>query len=200
MPNLLVIVIFGLIAAGKTTLSRSLHQATGWPVIHSDEVRKNLVGIPPTSRVTEAYGAGIYSPEFSQLTYREMLRQAGHHLEQGRNVILEASYKSAADRAQARQLAQEVGASVAFIHCTCSDAEVARRLDKRQANHQAISDGRKELLAPQKQEFDPLDDLKDVPLLVIDTGQDKAIVQSQLEAFLKTLTPKWMATPCGSPP
>jgi uncharacterized protein len=187
MSNPLVIIIFGLIATGKTTLSRSLHQASGWPVIHSDEVRKNLIGIPPTSRVTEAYGAGIYSPEFSKLTYQEMLRQARHHLEQGRNVILEASYKSAADREKARQVAQEAGASVAFIHCTCSEAEVARRLDKRQANSRAISDGRKELLAPQREEFEPPDDLKEVPLLVLDTGQDKAMIQARVEAFLKPL-------------
>jgi predicted kinase len=182
----LVLVIFGLIATGKTTLARAMGQNQGWPVIHSDVVRKTLAGLSPTRRVPENFGAGIYTEEFSQRTYQEMLRQARQYLENGQSVILDGSYKRARARLRVRQLAQECGALAAFIYCSCSTAEVQRRLDQRRQNLQAISNGRAELLTAQQQDFDPLDDLKDCLLLHVDTGRPLATVLRELEDFLPT--------------
>ena len=80
-PNL--IIIFGLIASGKTTLAQALGQSRGWPVVHSDLVRKTLVGIPATQRIEVPYGQGIYAPDISGRTYQEMFRQGRELLESG---------------------------------------------------------------------------------------------------------------------
>ena len=100
-------VIFGLMATGKTTLARTLGQALGLPVIESDRVRKTLVGLEPTARATEAFGQGIYAADFSSRTYAEMRRQAAAHLAAGQSVILDGSYKRAGERRLVRQLARE---------------------------------------------------------------------------------------------
>ena len=41
----LLVVIFGLMGVGKTTVARALGEARGWPVIHSDAVRKALAAV-----------------------------------------------------------------------------------------------------------------------------------------------------------
>ncbi len=99
----LIVVVFGLMGTGKSSRSRALAAALGWPVIHSDAVRKTLAGLKPTDRVPVAFGKGIYDEDFSTRTYDEMLRQAEAHLAAGGSVILDGSYKRAAERARVRQ-------------------------------------------------------------------------------------------------
>ena len=94
-PVLLVVLIFGLMATGKTTLARALGQALSLPVIETDRVRKTLAGLAPTTRAAEAFGQGIYAADFSSRTYAEMRRQAAVHLAAGESVILDGSYKRA---------------------------------------------------------------------------------------------------------
>jgi len=151
-----LIVIFGLIASGKTTLAKALSQIQGWPVVHSDLVRKTLVGIPATQRVEVPYGQGLYAPAFSGRTYQEMFRQAQTYLQNRSSVILEGSFMRAADRRQARDLAAACQAEVFFILCSCSAEGTLRRLARRATNNQAISDGRQEILTAQRQVFEPI--------------------------------------------
>ncbi|MBW1918289.1 MAG: ATP-binding protein [Deltaproteobacteria bacterium] len=180
--------IFGLIATGKTTLAQTLGREQGWPVIHSDAVRKTLAGLAPSTRVAEDFGKGIYSAEFSRRTYEEMLRQARQYLEAGAPVILDGSFKRSQDRRAVRKLAQDLGVHLAFIYCTCNPTEVQHRLAQRRENLQAISNGRPEILAAQQQDFDILDDLKGWPLLELDTGRPPETVLREVEEFLESLT------------
>lgn len=189
MRSPVVVVIFGLIATGKTTLARALGQQRGWPVIHSDVVRKSLAGLPPKTRVLETFGAGIYTPGFSERTYQELRRRARQYLEAGRSVILDGSYKRARERALVQQLAQELGARAAFIYCTCSPEEVQRRLAQRGQNQQAVSDGRAELLAAQQQDFDPLEERCRSDLLILDTGRPLETLVQEAENFLSGFIP-----------
>ncbi|RLA88566.1 MAG: hypothetical protein DRG58_07650 [Deltaproteobacteria bacterium] len=187
MELLIILVIFGLIATGKTTLAQTLSRQQGWPVIHSDAVRKHLAGLRPTSRVPAAFGAGIYTADFSRRTYEEILHQARQYLAAGSSVIVDGSFKRSQDRAAIRQLAQEHNARLGFIYCTCSRQEIQRRLEQRQQNRQAISDGRPEILAAQEQDFDILDDLKGTPLLYLDTGRSATVVLQEVNQFLTML-------------
>jgi len=100
---------------------------------------------------------GIYTPDFSQRTYEEMRRQAREHLAAGRSVILDGSYKRAAERDLVKQLAQDNGATAIFLYCACPLEVVRQRLGIRAQDPQAISDGREEILAAQAQDFDPVD-------------------------------------------
>jgi hypothetical protein len=152
-----VVVIFGLMGTGKTTLAAALGEETGWPVVHSDAVRKTLAGLTPTTPTPASFGRGIYDEDFSRRTYEEMRRQAAGHLRAGQSVILDGSYKRTGERDLVKQLARENGAAVFFLYCACPLEMVRQRLDIRAQDPQSISDGRGEILEAQTRDFDPVD-------------------------------------------
>jgi len=181
----LVVVIFGLMGTAKTTLARALGEALGWPVIHSDAVRKALAGLTPTTPTPAEFGKGIYGEDFSRRTYEEMLTQARQHLAAGRSVILDGSYKRTLERNLVRQLAQASGARALFVYCDCPVAVVKERLGLRARDPKSISDGRLELLEAQAKDFDPLTP-GDRPLLRLDTGREVGVVVEDLKSFVQS--------------
>jgi predicted kinase len=180
----LIVVIFGLMGTGKSNRSRALGASLGWPAIHSDAVRKTLVGLKPTDRVQVKFGQGIYGEDFSTRTYDEMLRQADVHLAAGHSVILDGSYKRAAERDRVRQLARHRGARVAFVYCECPPEVARERLGIRLTDPEAISDGRVELFEDQMRDFDPFMP-EDRPLLRLDTTRDPKLVLEELKRFVQ---------------
>ncbi len=183
----LLVVTFGLMGVGKTTVARALAQARGWPVVQSDTVRKDLAGLEPTTPARFEFGQGIYSEDFSRRTYEEMRRRAGELLEKGAaGVILDASFKSAEERARVRELARQKGAQAVFVYCFCPQEVVRERLRQRADNTSAISDGRLELLDLQREDFEPLTKA-DQPLLRLDTGRELGKVLQEITGFLDSL-------------
>lgn len=181
----MIVVVFGLMGTGKSNRSRALAAALGWPVIHSDMLRKTLAGLMPTDRVPVDFGQGIYNEDFSTRTYDEMLRQAAGHLEAGENVILDGSYKRALERARVRQLAKEHGARVVFVYCECPPEVTRQRLGIRLTDPEAISDGRVELFEAQAHDFDPFMP-EDRPLLRLDTTRPQEVVLEELRSFVES--------------
>jgi predicted kinase len=180
----LIVVVFGLMGTGKSSRSRALAASLGWPVIHSDAVRKTLAGLKPTDRVPVDFGQGIYNKDFSTRTYDEMLHLAQEYLKTGQNVILDGSYKRALERARVRQLAREQGARVVFVYCECPPAVARERLGIRLTDPEAISDGRVELFEAQAHDFDPFTP-EDRPLLRLDTTRDPEVVLEDLKSFVQ---------------
>ena len=181
----LIVVVFGLMGSGKSSRSRALAANLNWPVIHSDAVRKLLAGLKPTDRAPVDFGKGIYGEDFSARTYDEMLRQACAHLAAGQSLILDGSYKRAAERARVRRLARDQGARVVFVYCECPPAVARERLGIRLTDPEAISDGRVELFADQARDFDPFTP-EDRPLLRLDTTRDPAVVLEELKSFVQS--------------
>jgi predicted kinase len=179
----MVVVIFGLMGTGKTTLARELGLALGWPALHSDAVRKTMAGLHPTTRMPLKFGEGIYSKEFSQGMYREMRRQAREFLQSAPGVILDGSYIKAVERAKVREMARDAGAAALFICCRCSREVARERMARRAADPQAISDGREELMCAQEADFDPPGP-EDEPLLLWDTHREVPAVVAGARDFI----------------
>ncbi len=78
-----LVVFFGLMGSGKTSLARALAKETGWPLFSSDEIRKKLAGLNPSARRWEPFGKGIYSGGMSQKTYLKMRQEAERLLKEG---------------------------------------------------------------------------------------------------------------------
>lgn len=180
----MIVVVFGLMGTGKSSRSRALAKTLGWPVLHSDVVRKTLAGLKPTDRVPVDFGQGIYNTDFSTLTYDEMLRQAADYLAAGQSVILDGSYKRASERDGVRELAEVHGARLVFVYCECPPEVARERLGIRLTDPEAISDGRVELFEAQAQDFDSFTP-EDRPLLRLDTTRDPEVVLADLVGFVQ---------------
>jgi uncharacterized protein len=154
-----LIVFFGLMGTGKTTLAQALSRKTGWKVISTDRVRKQLARLKPTARQRESFGQGIYSPEQSGKTYRALRQEAEHLLKQGHPVILDGSYKKREERRALLELAQDLGADLRFVECRAPVTLIRRRLEARRRAPRAVSDGRWELFRAQRADFDPTGDI-----------------------------------------
>jgi uncharacterized protein len=180
----LIVVVFGLMGSGKSSRSRALGASLNWPVIHSDAVRKTIAGLKPTDRVPVEFGQGIYAEDFSTRTYDEMLRQAEAYLAAGRNVILDGSFKRAAERARVRRLAQDQGARSVFVYCECPPEVARERLGIRLTDPEAISDGRVELCAAEAGDSAPFR-REAGPVPGLDTTRDKRVVLEELKSFVQ---------------
>lgn len=180
----MIYVFFGLIASGKSTLAAAWAGAGGQPYHNSDAMRKELAGIAGQSRQGSAYGAGIYSSEFSRRTYDALLTAAADDLRQGRCPVLDASYAKADERRRLLDLAAAEKATIIFILCRCSEQETRRRLELRAKDPAAVSDADWEIYLRQKKHFEYPAELPDGLLLTIDTEADPALLLKRLEEKL----------------
>lgn len=177
-----LIIMSGLTGTGKSAVAAMLGDATGAPIVRSDVVRKRLAGVPIDEHKYEGYEKGIYAKGFSEKTYAEAHREASELLKAGRSVIIDASYKSRAERERAASLARERGTRFFIIECVC-DEETARSRLTRRMEEKEVSDGRWEIYGRQKKEFEKVTD-NEGRLITIDTARP---IEESVEIILKVL-------------
>ena len=184
MPEL--VVFFGLIASGKSTLAENFAARENMEYWNTDRVRKELAGIEATRRRLEAPDQGIYSPAFTERTYAAMLARATDALNRGKGVVLDGSYSRRRDRDAVLACGRRGQAPVRFILCSCSDNEVKRRLAMRARDPLAVSDGRWEIYLRQKESFEPPDELAPEQLLLLNTEKEPAVLLERIYQWLST--------------
>jgi aminoglycoside phosphotransferase family enzyme/predicted kinase len=121
-----LVLVGGLPGTGKSTVAAALADATGWSVLRSDEVRKDIAGIGHTTAAIAEPGEGIYRPELTDATYDALLARARTALQLGETVILDAGWSAAVHRAAARQMAEATVADLVELRCV-APAEVAEQ-------------------------------------------------------------------------
>ncbi len=142
-----VVLVGGAPGTGKTTLAAGLGDLTGWAVLDTDELRKDLAGVGHHQSAAASFGRGIYRPEVTRVVYRRLLDQAGRLLRAGESVVLDASWTSADDRAAARRTAHANHAEVVELRCTGSPSSIAARVDTRSRHGGGPSDAGVEVAA-----------------------------------------------------
>lgn len=153
-PALLVMV--GLTGTGKSTLARSLGEVLSAPIVNADETRKRLARKAPFERSHDLPDAGLYAPEMNAKVYAAMIGQARTHLERGRDVVLDATFRRQSDRSSAATLAASTGAELVFVECIAAPGLVRQRLEARALAGDPWSDGRWEIYLAQQQSFESL--------------------------------------------
>jgi aminoglycoside phosphotransferase family enzyme/predicted kinase len=123
-----LLLVGGPPGTGKTTASEALSRTLGAVLLSSDPVRKELAGVGTETSLPAAYGAGFYSAEWNERTYDELLKRAGHHLELGRSVVLDASWADAGHRAAAARVAERTTSDLGQFRCVLDDATADRRI------------------------------------------------------------------------
>ncbi len=170
-PRLLAVA--GLIASGKSTMAAALAAELGTVHLSSDRLRKALAGVAPAAPVRDAAFTALYSQAASEQVYAELLRRAELILRSGRSVVLDASFRSRAARAAARELAGRCQVPFTLIECRVP-AEVARaRLAERERGP-SESDGRAQIFDDFARRFEPISELPGREHVVLDTSGNPA--------------------------
>ncbi|MBU1155027.1 MAG: AAA family ATPase [Proteobacteria bacterium] len=186
-PPYFLVCMMGLMGTGKSYLAKLLAQATGWPRLSSDVVRKQRAGMTPGQASREAWGQGLYSPTATADTYEALLRRAGSRLEMGDSVIVDASFREQAWRERFVELAAREGATPLLVEVYASPQVVAERLARREAAKNSASDGRRELVAAQAASWQEVGPPAAKHLLRVDGGAEAEAKMAMLIARLDDL-------------
>ncbi|MFH1216063.1 MAG: AAA family ATPase [Pseudomonadota bacterium] len=174
-------VFMGLIGSGKSTLARAFAAEFSLSCYNTDIVRKELAGKAPDSRQGATFNQGIYSPEFSRLTYDALRDHARNELDLGRSVVLDGSYQKRTERGLLIECTAQCGAPIYFILCQCDEGETKRRLDIRAKDPGAVSDGTWEIYQQQKKSMEFPHEIPAAGLLVIDSSQPVSFLLAELK-------------------
>lgn len=165
----LIFITSGLTGTGKTTVVKKISVDYNAKLISSDNVRKELEGIDKFERHHDAYNTGLYSPEKMLFTYKRVLEKADAFLRNGKNVVLDATFKSKKLREMAYEIASKNNAVFIILYCKCSEKKVKEYLEKR-VKKKSVSDGRWEIYLKQKDSFEIFN--KDYNIVEIDISNN----------------------------
>ena len=126
-----LVLVGGPPATGKTSVARDLGVWRDWVVLRSDEVRKELAGIPSTTKTPGPLMAGVYTPTMTSLTYGALLRRARELLERGESVVLDATWADPVWREEARRVAAVTTADLVELRCAVPVDIAAERAARR---------------------------------------------------------------------
>jgi hypothetical protein len=181
-----LLIVCGLVASGKSTMAEKLRVRTGFDVLSSDHVRKQLAGIPDNLHRHSDYRAGIYTPAFDRLIYGTLIEQARRRLAAGRGAVLDATFKSPVYRSAAIALADQMKVPVLFVECRTDERETLRRLRDRADDHAEVSDATEEIYASHKRDYIPITEVPARLYLAVNTSEDLEPALRRFEGALAT--------------
>lgn len=166
-----LVVVGGLLASGKTTASRALAEALAAQRIEADALR---------AARDRAGEHGAFAPGFSEVVYEEMLARAEKTLGEGRRVVLDATFRTRAWRARARELAERHGAAFRFVECRADDAVIRERLAAREDPQGWLA-----MYGHFLTLWEPVDELPAQELFRIDTTRPRAAIPGPAQLGLE---------------
>jgi len=183
-----LIVMMGAIASGKSTIAAAVAQRLGAAVLSADYTRKELLGLSPTRPRYDLPFQGAYTSDFSERVYATLLARAALILRSGRSVVLDATFRSRAQRDEACALARSLGAQHLVVECYCERGMALQRLRER-AQAESVSDGREEIYDSFMAQFEAPTELTDKGRLRLDTGQPLSSALALVYAELARASP-----------
>lgn len=170
--NKKAVIFFGMTASGKSFLAKAWSQRHNFAYLNTDIIRKALPSIKsqqPTKGANEI-GQGIYSSDFTRLTYDTILESAQNIIENDDKqlVVLDGSYMQQKHR-DALRLKLGAVCQCVFVLCFCSEQTTRKRLLLRSSEAEAVSDGTLEVYLHQKEKFEPPTELDAAELIRLDT-------------------------------
>ena len=126
-----LVLVGGLPGTGKSMLAGAIADRLGLAVLSSDRIRKELAGWPAGASASAPYGSGIYSAEWTESVYAELMHRATVLLAHGESVVADASFISARHRVAAAAAAAGVSADLVPLRCVASPELAARRISTR---------------------------------------------------------------------
>jgi len=181
-----LVVVGGVIAAGKSSVARQLAALLHAPIVSADVVRKRVAGVAVATPWHDAAFSGHYAPDQTHAVYTELLRRAQVVLESGRSVILDASFRLRNERADARATAQRCETDFLFIECKIAPEICRARLRERAKQAPSASDGRLDIFDAFMRSYEPITELPQAEYLQLDTSCSQADTAAQLNAYFRS--------------
>ncbi|WP_208023537.1 AAA family ATPase [Halorussus pelagicus] len=156
------VVVCGLPGVGKTTVAEDVAERLDGRLLRTDVVRKDILDDPD------------YTEEEGRMVYRELFERAGDTVEAGRSVVLDGTFKDAADRERALELAESLDARFRLVKVECDESVVRERIESREDD---ASDADFEIHAMYREQFDAVSD----DHLTVDNSESAAETRRQVE-------------------
>ena len=157
-----LVLIGGPPATGKTTVARAVADRLGWPVLHSDEIRKELAGLGSTESAAAPLDRGLYAAELRRAAYAQLLRRAREELMRGLSVIIDASWSEPAERDRAAAVSSKAAADLIAVRCDVPLETAQRRAARRAAEARDASDASGVLVDELTARFTPWPEANDL--------------------------------------
>ena len=122
-----LLLVGGAPGTGKSTIATALGTDLDAIVVRSDEVRKELAGLPSGAHAPAPPHEGIYDRSRTVATYAALLHRARRLLELGHSVVLDATWPTEALRHDAAALADSTTSDLVMLRCVAPlDVATAR--------------------------------------------------------------------------
>jgi len=161
-----LIIMRGMSASGKSTISQVLLEKISAIRIRSDVERKRLFGLQPEDNGQAALGKGIYTTEATWKTYRKLQELAAGILDAGYSVIVDAVFLTYEEREQFRKLAERKQTTLTIVECIADRKTLTQRIGQRKKD---VSDADLQVLEMQVAKWQPLRAHERKTALTIDT-------------------------------
>ncbi len=175
-----LVVVAGLSATGKTRLASLLSTRSGLRHLNSDVVRKRLLGIAPGARA----GAAAYGESFNHRTYEELGRLARRELECAVGVLVDATFRHAADRSAFLAGLGGLPAASVVVECRAPLPVRLERTRRRLVDAAAVSDADADVVRLQANNGGLVDDVPADRHVVLRTDRPAAEALDDLAALL----------------
>lgn len=157
-----VICIMGKIGTGKSTLANLLSVKLGINLYSNDAIRKELAGLPIQGLPSKEERERIYTSKYTKMTYQKLVEKGIEEGNQGRSVILDATFSKYSFREEAIHELKQYFPRILFLESTASQETVYQRLQKRSNDPLSISDARIEEFEKLDPFFEPWTDSEEV--------------------------------------
>ncbi|MFZ5484999.1 MAG: AAA family ATPase [Pseudomonadota bacterium] len=177
-----LILMHGPSGSGKSWLSERLLEALGAIRLRSDVERKRLFGLEALSD-SRALG-DIYTPEASRRVFAHLGDLAGHLLDAGFRVIVDATFLGCAHRHTFAALAEAHGQPWRLVSLQLPEAVLRTRVENRQAHGGDASEAGLAVLDSQLQAADALEGAELAHTTLVSLQEPPETTATRLRAWL----------------
>ena len=165
----MLVLVCGLPGTGKSTVAERIGELLPARLLRTDVVRKELFPEP------------TYAAEESAAVYDELFERAEARLDAGEHVVLDATFRRAALRERAAEVAERAGVEFRLVRVVCAEPVVRERIRKREREEDDESDADFAVYNQLKAEFEPIEG--DDHLVVDNSGPLAETLDAVDEAF-----------------